>query len=204
MPQQVKAQSPQSLQLAIEHLNRGEVIALPTDTVYGVGCLAFNAQAVAEIYRVKERPADKPIPVFVASLDALGQVCTDVPPGALPLLKKYWPGGLTAVLPAHPDLPGIVTNNGPTVAVRIPNHPAVLALLKELKQPLAVTSANLSGQPTPITAEGVAQQLQNRVPLVLDDGPSPGQTPSTIVDFTSQPPKILRQGAISLTEEDLL
>jgi len=198
MPQILEARNPHSLALAVELLRQGEVIAMPTDTLYGVGAPAFNAEAVAQIYRVKERPADKAIPVFVSSVDELGQVCRDVPLTALPLLERYWPGGLTVILLASPALPGIVTHNGPTVAVRIPDHPVVLKLLSLLKQPLAVTSANISGQVTPPTAIEIKAQLKGRLPLILDDGPSPGGVASTILDLTQSPPKILRQGAVQI------
>ena len=179
-------------------LLQGEVIALPTDTVYGVAALALNAEAVAKLYRVKDRPLDKPIPVFVPSIADLPHVCQGLRPDVSSWLKAYWPGGLTAILPASPALPGIVTNNGPTVAVRIPNHALVLALLTRLKQPLAATSANLSGGPNPQTAADVLAQLKGRIPLILDAGPTPGPIPSTIVDLTQSPPKVLRQGAVQV------
>ena len=198
LTQAINARAPRALTLAAKLLRRGNIIALPTDTIYGLAAAAFNPQAVARIYRLKRRPAEKAIPVFVGSLDELGRVCGDVSPAARRLLTRYWPGGLTAILPAHPALPGVVTHYGPTVAVRIPNHPVVLQLLTLLNAPLAVTSANLSGQPTPPDAAGVKTTFNGRVPLVLDDGPSPGSLPSTIVDFTRTPPQILRRGAVTI------
>ncbi|OQY30123.1 MAG: threonylcarbamoyl-AMP synthase [Anaerolineaceae bacterium 4572_5.2] len=198
MTKLIPANDPHSLVLAAKLLRQGEVVTMPTDTVYGVGALAFNAEAVAKIYAVKERPADKAIPVFVASVDALGRVCSDVSPDILPLLEQCWPGALTIILPASPALPGIVTNYSATVAVRIPNHPVALNLLALLKEPLAVTSANLSGQPPPSTPAEIKTQLEGRVPLILDDGPRPGGIPSTILDLTQSPPKILRQGAVQI------
>lgn len=198
MTQILEARSSQALELAARLLDQGEIIALPTDTIYGVGAVAFNAQAVAKIYQIKERPSHKAIPVFVKSLAELERVCRDVPSAALPLLEEYWPGGLTVILSAAPTLPGIVTNYGPTVAVRIPDHPVVLDLLALVDQPLAVTSANVSGQPTPPTAAEIEAQLGKRLPLILDDGPSPGGVASTILDLTQAPPKILRQGAAQI------
>jgi len=197
--ERLDARHPDSLARAVALLRRGEVIALPTDTVYGVGALAFRADAVAAIYRVKNRPPHKAIPVFIAAVEELSRVCRDVPSAVYPLLRRYWPGGLTVILPAASALPPVVTHGGPTVAVRIPNHPVVLDLLARLGEPLAVTSANLSGQPTPRTAQGVQAQLAGRLSLVLDDGPSPGDTPSTILDLTQSPPKILRAGAVTLS-----
>lgn len=203
MTQLLEARHPQSIRLAADWLRRGEVIALPTDTVYGVGALALDAPAVAKIYRVKDRPPDKAIPVFVGSVAELSLVCGEFSADVLPLLNKYWPGGLTVVLPASPTLPEIVTGGGHTIAVRIPDHPVVMALLAEVKQPLAVTSANLSGLPTPATAPEILRQLEGRLPLILDDGPSPGGIPSTILDLTQSPPQILRQGAVTLLPAEL-
>ncbi len=194
------AREKKSLTIAADALRRGEIIVLPTDTIYGVAAMAFNPDAVEKIYAAKNRPPHKAMPVFVASLAEMPRVCREIPTAAQPALQALLPGALTVILPAHPALPGIVTNFGNTVAVRIPNHPVVLALLAQVGEPLAVTSANLSDQPTPPTAAGVVQQLGDRVSLVLDDGPSPRNEPSTILDLTQSPPKILRHGAISATE----
>jgi L-threonylcarbamoyladenylate synthase len=194
----LNAADPQALPEAIHLLQQGAVIAIPTDTVYGVAALALNATAVTELYRVKDRPFDKPIPVFVPTIAALPQVCQTIPELAYLILEQYWPGGLTVVLPASSNLPGIVTNYGQSVAVRIPNHPVVLDLLTQLDQPLAVTSANLSGQPNTQTAAAVKDQLAGRVPLILDAGPSSSDQASTILDLTQSPPQILRQGVIQL------
>ena len=200
MTQILEARLPQSLACAAELLRRGEVIALPTDTVYGVAALAFNAEAVARIYQVKERPLDKAIPVFVPAVADLALVCRDAPPLILPLLEKYWPGALTVILPVSPDLPGIVTNFGSTVAVRIPDHPVVRQLLALVGEPLAATSANISGRPNPQTAAAVEAQLSGRIPLILDDGPTPSNLASTILDATQWPPKVLRQGALEISD----
>ncbi len=190
------ADAPEAIQIAADALQQGKVIGLPTDTVYGVAALALNRHAVAEIYRLKRRPAHKAIPVFVPSIAQLSQVCTGVPQNVMPLLTAFLPGALTVILPAHPSLPGIVTNFGDTVAVRIPDHPVALALLARVNAPLAVTSANISDHPTPPTAAAVAAQLGEALPLILDGGISPQNTPSTILDVTQSPPKILRHGAI--------
>jgi len=196
MTQLLPARNPKSLKTAVEALHGGDVIALPTDTVYGVGALAFNPQAIANLYRLKRRPADKALPVFVANVDAISQVCPAIPAHAYPLLMQFLPGALTVILPARANIPAIVTHGGNTIAVRIPNHPVVLKLLAALNQPLAVTSANLSGHPTPATAIGVAAQLGESLSLILDDGKSPDTQPSTIIDLTQSPPKILREGRI--------
>lgn len=201
MTEILKARSPQSLARATDLLLQGEVIALPTDTVYGVAALAFDAEAVAKIYQVKERPFDKAIPVFVPSVADLSRVCRDIPPAVLTLLEQYWPGALTVILPVSPNLPGIVTNNGPTVAVRMPDHPVVMQLLAMVGQPLAATSANISGKPNPQTAADVEAQLQGRIPLILDDGPTPSNLASTILDVTQWPPQVVRQGALELSDQ---
>lgn len=197
------ARSAQTIAQAVTILRRGAVIVLPTDTVYGIGAMAFNAQAVAQIFTIKNRPPQKAIPIFIPSIDGLPQICHTIPEMAWPLLARYWPGALTVILPAQPSLPGIVTNHGQTVAVRMPNHPAVIALLTELGEPLAVTSANCSGHPTPNTAIGVQKEFAGQLPLILDDGPSPTNTPSTILDLTQSPPEILRQGTLFLPPEGL-
>jgi tRNA threonylcarbamoyl adenosine modification protein (Sua5/YciO/YrdC/YwlC family) len=199
----LEAGRPDSLKQAVEALRRRETIVLPTDTVYGVGALAYDAAAVTGLFRVKERPSEKAIPVFVGSVADLPRVCGEIKPVLLPVLEYYWPGGLTAVLPASSSLPMVLTNNQPTVAVRMPNHPVVIELLVLVGEPLAVTSANLSGQPTPRTAAEIKDQLEGRVALILDDGPSPLAEPSTILDLTQFPPKILRQGAVQVAPEHL-
>lgn len=201
MTEILKARSPQSLTRATDLLLQGEVIALPTDTVYGVAALAFDHEAVAKIYQVKERPFDKAIPVFVPSVADLSRVCGDIRPAVLPFLEQYWPGALTVILPVSPNLPGIVTNNGPTVAVRMPDHPVVMQLLAMVGQPLAATSANISGRPNPQTAAAVEAQLQGRIPLILDDGPTPSNLASTILDLTQWPPQVVRQGALELSDK---
>ncbi len=200
MTELLPAHQAESLLSAADALRRGEIIALPTDTVYGLASLAFNVEAVARIYEVKNRPPHKAIPVFVSSLAEINRVCRAIPKAVMPALQALLPGALTVILYAQPSLPGIITNFSETVAVRIPNHPAVLKLLALVGEPLAVTSANLSGYPTPLTAMAVASQLAGRVPLVLDGGRNSGTSPSTILDLTQSPPKILRQGAISAIE----
>lgn len=194
----IPCNKPTALKSAMDRLIQGDIIALPTDTVYGLAALAFNTTAVAQIYKVKARPNDKAIPVFIASVDQLDEVCQQVPTQILPWLNKHWPGALTIILPAAPTLPGIVTNHQPTVAVRIPNHAFVLDLLRGINQPLAVTSANISGEEPALNAYQVEAQFGDSVPLILDDGPSPGNKPSTIVDLTQTPPCILREGVLKL------
>jgi L-threonylcarbamoyladenylate synthase len=180
-------------------LREGEIVAFPTDTVYGVGANAFERFAVRQIFAIKKRPADKALPVFITQVDDLNLVARHVPSQAWRLLQELWPGALTVILPKNPALPDIVTAGQPTVAVRIPDHPVCLELVSRVGRPLAVTSANVSGESTPETAQGVAEQLGPALPLVLDGGPSPTPIPSTIIDLSVSPPRLLREGELSLT-----
>jgi L-threonylcarbamoyladenylate synthase len=183
---------------AVEILKMGGLVAFPTDTVYGVGALAFNGQAVESIYLAKDRPEEKAIPVLIADADELAKVCAMVPEIALKLGTRFWPGPLTIVLPRHPDLP-LAISSGPTVGVRIPNHPVARSLLR-LAGPMAVTSANLSGKANPCDAQEVQDQLGGRIALIIDGGRTPGGVPSTVVDCTRQEVLILRAGPISKDE----
>lgn len=192
------ATSPKAVKLARRLLREGELVAFPTDTVYGLGANAFERYAVRQIFAVKERPPDKGLPVFIYQLDDLNLVARRVPNQAWSLLQQFWPGDLTVVLPKNPSLPDEVTSGQPTVAVRIPNHPVCLDLVTQVGRPLAVTSANLSGRPAPTTAQAVAEQLGDRIPLILDGGPSQIELPSSIVDLSASPPRLLRQGRLTL------
>ncbi|MEM7029175.1 MAG: L-threonylcarbamoyladenylate synthase [Chloroflexota bacterium] len=196
MTQIVNTTNPDAIAQAVALLQQREVIAIPTDTVYGVAALALNPDAVAKIFQVKERPLDKPLPVFVPTIDDLDLVCQNVSANVVAILAKHWPGALTAVLPVSPKLPKIVVNNGDTVGVRIPDYPLITQLLAELQQPLAVTSANRSGYSNTQTALEVETQLKGRIPLILDGGPTASSVASTVVDFTQEPPQVLRQGAV--------
>ena len=190
--------SPEALHRALEILHNGGLVAFPTDTVYGLGALAFDGAAVESIYAAKDRPVEKAIPVLLGSADDLTKVADYVPEMALTLAARYWPGPLTLVVPKHPDLPEAVSA-APTVGVRVPDHAAARALL-QAAGPLAATSANLSGQPSPSTAEEVLAQLGGRIPLILDGGKTAGGIPSTVVDCLGAEPKILREGPISSLE----
>jgi L-threonylcarbamoyladenylate synthase len=190
--------SPSALRRALEILRSGGLVAFPTDTVYGLGALAFEGAAVESIYAAKDRPVEKAIPVLLGSADDLPKVAAYVPEMALTLAAHFWPGPLTLVIPKHPDLPEAVSATS-TVGVRVPDHAAARALL-QASGPLAATSANLSGQPSPSTAEEVRAQLGGRIPLILDGGRTPGGVPSTVVDCLGAEPKVLREGPISSQE----
>ncbi len=189
------ASDPRALHAAAEALHRGGLVVLPTDTVYGLAAWPWDAAAVARIYAAKGRPERKAIPVLVGEKAHLVRVTAALPPCADRLAACFWPGALTIVVPKHPDLPAALSPY-PTVGVRMPDHPAALALLR-LTGPLAVTSANRSGQPPARTAAEAAAQLGDAVAVILDAGPAPGGQPSTVVDCTAAPPRILRAGPVS-------
>jgi L-threonylcarbamoyladenylate synthase len=188
----------QSLERAAELLRAGQLVAFPTDTVYGLGAPAFNAASVAAIYVAKQRPPEKAIPILIADQADLRRLTTSVPEVARKLMARFWPGGLTLVLPKRPDVPEIVSADM-TVAVRLPDLDLARALMR-LTGPLAATSANRSGQPGPVTAAAVMAQLGGRIAALLDGGPCPGGTPSTVVDCVSSPARVVREGAISLAD----
>ena len=190
--------SPESLRLAMEILQVGGLVAFPTDTVYGVGALAFDGSAVASIYVAKDRPLEKSIPVLIADYADLAKVAQSIPSMAETLARHFWPGPLTLVVPKDPRLPAAVTSTD-TVGVRIPDHPITRDLLR-LAGPMAVTSANLSGEPNPSTAEAAYSQLGGRIALILDGGETPGGVPSTVVDCTGSEALVLREGPIKKAE----
>jgi len=177
-------------------LQAGKVIALPTDTVYGLAVDPLNEGAVQRLFAVKQRPAHMAIPLLLADLTQLRQVVSDVPRAARRLAAAFWPGALTLILPARPVLPANLLAGGDTVAVRWPDAAAVCALAGALGRPLAVTSANRSGCAPARTAGEVIAQLAGRIPLILDGGPTPGKGPSTIVDLAGATPRLLRKGPI--------
>ncbi len=198
METRVMPVSRKSLRLANETLHKGGLVAFPTDTVYGVGALAFDGLAVEAIYIAKDRPLEKSIPVLIAEYADLARVAREIPAMAERLARNFWPGPLTLVVQKDPRLPSAVTSTD-TVGVRIPNHPVARALLRSAG-PMAVTSANLSGGPNPSTAKAVYAQLGGRITLILDGGETPGGVPSTVVDCTGPEPHILREGPIKAIE----
>jgi L-threonylcarbamoyladenylate synthase len=184
---------------AVEVLKAGGLVAFPTDTVYGLAVLPWDSDAVVRLYEVKQRPSDRPIPLLLSDASKLSRVAK-LPPRSRHLLRqvitRFWPGGLTLVLPKAEIVPDAVSA-GSTVAVRVPDLPLVRELIRGAGGVLAVTSANLSGQPNPITAQEVKEQLGDRIDLILDGGPCRAGVPSTILDCTLSPPRLLRRGAVS-------
>ena len=187
-----------TLTRALELLHSGGLVAFPTDTVYGVGSLAFNGNAIEAIYAAKDRPVEKAIPILISDMHELDKVAIDIPESAHNLASRFWPGPLTILVPKRADLPQAVSATA-TVGVRVPNHAVARALLR-LAGPMAVTSANISGAQSPVTAEEVYRQLEARIPLIIDGGRTPGGVPSTLVDCTAPELTILREGPISKEE----
>lgn len=186
-----------ALEYAVSLLKQGEVIAFPTDTVYGVGADGLNERAIEKLYVAKDRPRDKAIPFLLASAEDLTKVAREVPRAVRLLSGKFWPGALTLVVPAHPRVPRILTAQGDSVAVRVPNHDIARSLIRGLGVPLAATSANISSRPDPQTAAQVGEYLNGRIAFILDGGATPGNVPSTVLDLTTEPPIVRRVGAIA-------
>jgi len=187
---------------AAELLRAGEVVALPTETVYGLAANALDAKAVAKIYEAKGRPAHNPIIVHVANVELAKRCVSNWPAVADDLAHAFWPGPLTLVLPKAQEIPEIVTAGGATVGVRWPSHPFIQAVIRECGFPLAAPSANLSNQISPTNAEHVRKQLGDRIPLIVDGGQSQVGIESTVIDLTSEPAAVLRPGMIH--EESLI
>ena len=184
----------------ISILKQGGIVALPTDTVYGLGACMHIHKAVEQVYAVKERPRNMPLSLLLAHLSQVSEVAEPVPPVAWLLAESFLPGALTLVLHKSKLVPDIVAAGGTTVAVRIPAHPVPLALVGGLGEPISGTSANLSGKPSALTADEVYSQFGDKIDLVIDGGRCPGGRESTIVDVTGEAPVVLREGAIVLSE----
>jgi L-threonylcarbamoyladenylate synthase len=182
-------------------LRAGGLVAIPTETVYGLGVRADDAAAVARLFAAKGRPSDNPLIVHVADLAGVAAVASDVTPLARALLERFAPGPLTVVLPARPGLPRVTTGGLDTVAVRIPDHPVARRVLAACGLPIAAPSANRSGRPSPTTAGHVLADLDGVIDAVLDGGPTRIGLESTVVDARGATPVVLREGAV--TREDL-
>ncbi len=181
---------------AAELLRAGEVVALPTETVYGLAANALNEKAVAKIFQIKGRPANNPVIVHIAGHEMAKRCVTGWPPLADKLAKAFWPGPLTLVLPRAEMVPDVVAAGGMTVGLRWPSHPFIQEVIRECGFPLAAPSANLSSRVSPTNAKHVRQQLGGKIPLIVDGGQSQVGIESTVLDLTVSPPRILRPGMI--------
>ncbi|MEM2265860.1 MAG: threonylcarbamoyl-AMP synthase [Hadesarchaea archaeon] len=185
---------PEKIALAAEKLREGGLVAFPTETVYGLGADALNPKAMLSLFEAKKRPLDNPPIVHIGEQGELHLLAREVPSEAEKLAEKFWPGPLTLVLKRSPSVPSITTCGLETIAIRMPKHEVALALIRRSGTPIAAPSANLAGRPSPTRAEHVLQDLEGRIDLILDAGPTPIGVESTVLDLTVQPPQILRPG----------
>jgi L-threonylcarbamoyladenylate synthase len=200
IPVDPAAPSAAALAAAARVLREGGLVAFPTETVYGLGANALDASAVGRIFTAKGRPSNNPLIVHIADTAQVQQVVADWPPLAERLAERLWPGPLTLVLPKRDTVSDIVTAQGPTVAVRVPDHPVAQALLRAAGLPIAAPSANLSKELSPTRAEHVLRGLEGRIDLLLDGGPTAGGIESTVLDLTTTPPRLLRPGLVRIAE----
>ncbi|MFE2300415.1 L-threonylcarbamoyladenylate synthase [Streptomyces sp. NPDC059445] len=187
------------LREAASAVRRGELVVLPTDTVYGIGADAFTAEAVADLLDAKGRGRNMPTPVLIGSPNTLHGLVTDFSEMAWELVDAFWPGALTLVAKHQPSLQWDLGDTRGTVAIRMPLHPVAIELLTEVG-PMAVSSANLTGHPAPEDCDAAQGMLGDSVSVYLDGGPTPGNVPSSIVDVTGKVPVLLRAGALSAEE----
>ena len=200
MPARVHAPTPANLRRLAAALRQGELVAIPTETVYGLAAHALDAKACRAIFRAKRRPANDPLIVHVLDLSHAEELA-EFNPAARRLARHFWPGPLTLVLPKKPCVPSIVTSGGPTVAIRVPAHPLARRLLRLAKIPLAAPSANLFGYISPTTAAHVHEGLGARIPHILDGGACAVGVESTVLDMTNpRQPRVLRPGAVAVAE----
>lgn len=193
--------TPGDVEEAAKILAQGEIVAFPTETVYGLGANALNPRAVEKIFQAKGRPQDNPLIVHVSGQAQMEAFVQEIPDQARLLMEHFWPGPLTLVLQKAEAIPRVVTAGLATVAVRVPNHPIALELLRCTGFPLAAPSANLSGRPSPTRAEHVYADLQGKIPAILDGGETGWGLESTVLDCTTWPFRLLRPGGVTL--EDL-
>jgi len=191
------ASAPGCAQAAARIIKEGGLVAIPTETVYGLGADGLNPTAVAKIFEAKGRPQDNPLILHVAGADALEGLCHHIPESAYRLAELFWPGPLTMVLPARDTVPKCTTAGLPTVAVRCPDCAITRDIIRLCGVPIAAPSANISGKPSTTTAQHVLHDHKGKIPLIVDGGPSRVGVESTIVDLTETPPRLLRPGGIT-------
>ena len=191
------ASCPQVAQKAAQYLQKGELVAIPTETVYGLGANGLDPTAVAKIFAAKGRPQDNPLILHIADAKELDKLCHHIPEAAFKLADAFWPGPLTIVLPAKDIVPKCTTAGLPTVAVRCPDCEVTREIIRLAGVPVAAPSANLSGKPSTTTAEHVYHDHNGKLPLIVDGGPCRVGVESTIIDLTETPPRLLRPGGIT-------
>ena len=195
----IESHNPDSVTLLkiIEFIDAGKTIAFPTETFYAVGVSAYNEEALKKVFVIKGRDFTKPLPLLIEGEAMLKEVVSEIPATAFPLMQEFWPGGLTLIFRASPRIPALVTARTGTIAVRNPSHALARTLVRSARCPLTATSANLSGHKSCASADEVEESIGNAVDLIIDGGHTEGLLPSTIVDLTSTPPAITREGIIS-------
>jgi len=189
------AENPESISSALSLFRDGDIVAFPTDTVYGLGADPFQASGIIKLFEAKGRDSNKAIAILVGSVEQAHLVTDHMTEMAMILCEAFWPGGLTVIVPRKNTLPELISNTD-RIGIRMPNHPVALEMLRTFG-PLATTSANLSGKPNAVSAKDVFDQLSNRVPLILDGGKCPGGVPSTVIDCSGSEPIILREGPVT-------
>jgi L-threonylcarbamoyladenylate synthase len=185
------------IRFAADVLRKGGLVAFPTETVYGLGADAMNVNAVEKVFKAKGRPSDNPLIVHIAGIENIGIYTDTLPEKGLKLAKIFWPGPLTLILKKNKEVPDIVSANLNTIALRVPNHLVTLEMLKCFGGGIVGPSANISGRPSPTTAEHVYQDLNGKIDVIIDAGPTNIGIESTVIDVTVDPPVILRMGGLS-------
>jgi len=182
---------------AVECLRKGGLVALPTDTLYGLAAAASNDAGVRRLFEAKKRPLGSPLPVLIADLKQVESIAARVPPAAMRLAERFWPGPLTLVFERSPRFRSLALAGGESVALRVPDHDVPRLIVRALGEPITGTSANLSGRPPATTVDAVAQQLGESVNLAINAGPCAIGVESTVIDFSGDVPRLLREGALS-------
>lgn len=192
----VDAQKPETdkVRVAANFIKKGGLVAFPTETVYGLGADALNAEAVLSLFKAKKRPLDNPPIVHVCRFEDVRRLTVDVPPAAERLMKQFWPGPLTLIFKRSRIVPDVTVAGLDTIAIRMPKHDVALALIRESSRPISAPSANIAGKPSPTSAQHVLQDLDGRIDAILDAGPTSIGVESTVLDLTVRPPQILRPG----------
>ena len=190
----------QDVPRAAEILQKGGLVGIPTETVYGLGANGFDPEAVAHIFQAKGRPQDNPLILHIPEPGWLERCCQDIPAAAWTLAERFWPGPMTMILPRRPLVPDVVTAGLDTVAMRCPDHPVATAIIREAGVPIAAPSANRSGRPSCTCAQDVMEDMDGRIDGIVDGGPCTVGVESTILDLTCTPPRLLRPGGLPLEE----
>ena len=189
--------SPEDIEKAAEIIKAGGLVAFPSETVYGLGADAMDLLAVSKIYRAKGRPSDNPMIVHICDREMLGILTSEVTPDMEKLMDAFWPGPMTLIVKRLPEVPDVTTGGLDTVGIRFPSHPVAMALIRASGRPIAAPSANLSGKPSPTTADHVVKDMMGRVNAIIKSGPSQHGIESTVIDMTGVIPMILRPGVIT-------